>query len=209
VLSPSTSTRRLTAVIGWTIALSWIVASLLAMLSGRGLPAEQQPALKYYALGLHPFSEGPIIIHLFAYSFIHGIGSHLIFNLLMLWLVISLARDLVTPAALVRLYSLGSLATGVIYLLVSSQINNAMPLIGAGGSLMAMIGAIAVLNPSQKVVFFFVKEMALPWAVAWVFVLQLLGFKDSPSLSIGMIAGLIAGLLYGAVERLFGTRNIR
>lgn len=201
--------RRLNVMIGWTIALSWVVASVIAAVAGRGLAPMEQPAIKYYALGFHPLSQGPFIVHLFAYSFIHGIGTHLLFNLLGLWVVVSLAQGHVTPAGLVRLYSLGSLATGLIYLLVSWRLNNPNPLIGAGGPLMALLGAMAVLNPSQKVTFFFVKEMSLPWFVAWLSAFQLLGLASNPNLSLGMIAGLIAGTLYGVVERLCVAWNVR
>ena len=191
--------RNANVMIGWTIAISWVVASLIAAVTGRGLAPEEQPAVKYYALGLHAFSRGPFVVHLFAYSFIHGIGAHLLFNLLALWIVVRLAQGHVTPAGLVRLYSLGSLATGLIYVLVSWRLNNHMPLIGAGGPLMAVIGAMAVLNPS--------KEMALYAGVNGVF--QLLGLASSPNLALGMIAGLIAGLLYGCVERLVMAWNVR
>jgi membrane associated rhomboid family serine protease len=194
--------RRSNVVIGWAIAASWVAASVAALVAGKGLPLEQQPALVHYALGRHPFSEGPLLVHLLTYSFIHAVGLHLVFSLLAWWTVLNLAIDRVSPAVLVRLYSLGSIATGLIYLLVSARVGNQSPLIGAGGSIMAFMGALAVLHPSLRVYFLFVKEITLPWVAVWLFLWQVPLLRSAPSLALGMMSGLVAGVLYGAGERL-------
>lgn len=194
---------KLITLVGWAIGASWVAASVAAAVSGRGLPPEQQPALRYYALGFHAYAQGPVLVHLFAYSFIHGIGAHLIFNLLALWFAVEMARRCLTPNALIRLYTLGVVSSGLVYLLVSQYVHNTLPLIGAGGAIMAVFGALAVINPGQRVRFFFVKEMRLPWAVVWLCVIQLLSIKSAPGLSLGMIAGLFAGIVHGVVERLW------
>ena len=185
-------------VIASTIAAGWVVASVFALVVG--FPT----VMKFYALGLHPESEGPFLVHLFAYSFFHNVVI-LVMSLVSLVGAVRCAKGYLTPPAFVRLYSLGTVVTGLVFLLVSAKAGLRQPLIGAGGPILALFGAMAVLNPSQRVALFFFVPMRLPWAVVCVGVLQLLAVASEPNFAVGMIAGLIAGVMYGAVERMFRT----
>lgn len=188
------------ALIGWVLAASWTFASVAAAVTGKGLPAEQQPALKFYALGLHSYSQGPLFVHLLGYSFVHDLGLHLIFNLLGLWAMIDLACQFLTPGAVIRLYSLGNISCGLVYLLISRYLRETDPLIGAGGVLFSFLGAIAILAPKPL------------RSRLWIYValncgLQFWDLRSHLGLSLGMISGLILGLVHGTIETIWKEWN--
>ena len=188
--------------IGWMIGIGWVGASVAASVTGNGLPAEQQPALVYYALGHHHYSQGFLPVQLLTYSFIHTLNLHLVLNLITLHATVNISRLCLTPAAFIRLYSLGSILGGLVFLLMSASAAQPQALIGAGTALMAMIGAVAVLQPQVKILFFVI-PMRLLWVPLIQLAILLYSVKSNPALSMGLIAGLIAGVIYGLAERMW------
>jgi len=185
----SRDSRRMIAIIAFVIGLSWLAAAIAASNS-------IEAVLKNYALGWHPYAEGPWWIHLLAYSFIHQLPWYLLWNVVALWVLVRIARGCVNPVGFIRLYSLGAISSGLIYLLVSWQLHNTSPLIGGGGALMCMLGALAVMKPSRGV-----------WGwVLFVLVMQASNYESGPTLALSMTSGLVAGFIYGAIARIVSPR---
>lgn len=170
--------------IGIGIGIIWIVVSILFKFSSQSVTK--------YALCA---PDGLLLVQLLTYSFIHFFGLHLIFHLVALFWIISYAKMCLSLHSFIRLYSLGSIGGGIIYILMNQILENTIPIIGAGIPIMACIGALVVMAPRGH------KSQLIFWTiinVGWITI-----FTKIPAIKVGLLAGLIFGLIYGLIEKIW------
>jgi membrane associated rhomboid family serine protease len=136
---------------------------------------------------------------LFTYMFLHVDIWHLISNMLWLWFLGRVFSDLIGNKKLMFVYILGGLAGGVVYLITAamlSSMHNAV-LLGASGSVMAIVVAAAVVAPDYKVYPFGI-PLALKWLALISFVLTtVLDLSVNTGGKAAHIGGALFGLMYG------------
>jgi membrane associated rhomboid family serine protease len=144
----------------------------------------------------------------FTYMFLHGSASHLIGNMIFLWLV-GCTLEL---AGKRPLYALIYLLTGLVSALVFGLVykSSAVPLVGASGAISGIIGAYTVLFGMRKVKVFYSLGFYFSTAkVAAIFLLPLwicnevyqLYFGGMSNVAyVGHIAGLVCGAALGFVQ---------
>lgn len=177
---------------------AFLLANILIHLSGMS----KVSAADFIATALcvpGKFSE--FITHfwtLFTYMFLHVDIWHLISNMLWLWFLGRVFSDLIGNKKLMFVYIMGGLAGGVTYLITSAAI---VPLqysvlLGASGSVMAIVVAAAVVAPDYKVYPFGI-PLALKWLALISFILTtVLDLSVNTGGKAAHVGGAVFGLLY-------------
>lgn len=136
---------------------------------------------------------------LFTYMFLHVDIWHLISNMLWLWFLGRVFSDLIGNKKLMFVYIAGGLAGGLTYLITSASIESLQysVLLGASGSVMAIVVAAAVVAPDYKVYPFGI-PLALKWLALISFILTtVLDLSVNTGGKAAHIGGAIFGLMYG------------
>ena len=187
------------------------VLSLVIGLAGRGLPLGQNPASAWCALGWHVSGSRLIPIQLVTYSFVHASVGHYAWNVVLLFILASLLRNVLSLAVFVRAYLLGGILGGLGYLFLSLAAARAVPLVGAGMAVAAVLGATAVYHPDYPVHLFFRWPLKMKWMAMVFFGLFLATAAQSAAQ--GIIAwescgaiGMMSGALYAAIEKTIHMR---
>jgi membrane associated rhomboid family serine protease len=117
-------------------------------------------------LALWPLHEGFKPWQLITYAFLHANASHLLFNMLGLWMF---GRDLeyaLGKRTIFILYFASVLTAGIAQLLVSTLLGNSAPTIGASGGVFGVLLAYGLCFPTRTVVPL-IPPIPMP---AWLFV---------------------------------------
>jgi membrane associated rhomboid family serine protease len=149
---------------------------------------------------IHPY------LSLATYMFIHAGPGHLAFNMLFLWIFGNNIEDRMGMLSFMAFYVLTGAISGLAfeYLFPGSDVN----LVGASGSISAILGAYLFLFPVARVhALFFIFPVRMPaliFLAIWFFtqISGFLGQEDSVAW-ISHIAGFISGVL---LHRLFLRR---
>ena len=149
---------------------------------------------------VNPASLLPCII---CYSFVHADGAVLLLNCAALTYMSTLVAKRCSVSDVFRMFSLGGLLGGALYLLASWALRNSQPLCGGHTALMACCTAMVFLDPGREVgQSSRGKTMVI---CSCLFLGGWLSGKDNLYASfIAMTAGLGAGAVYGAVIRSMG-----
>jgi membrane associated rhomboid family serine protease len=95
---------------------------------------------------------------LFSSMFMHASWSHILGNMLFLWIFGNNVEDAMGRGRFLAFYVLGGLAASVsqlvVTLLFSSQVEESIPNLGASGAIAAVLGAYLVLLPNASVLTF-------------------------------------------------------
>ncbi len=134
------------------------------------------------------------------YLFLHGTFTHLLFNMLTLWMFgTQIERDWGTRRFL-RYYFLCGLAAAVCVLLANVLFSDwARPTIGASGAIFGVLVAFGVLYPEQTILMNFLFPIKAKYLVMIYAAIQLLITFSSPNSSVSTVAhlgGMAFGYLY-------------
>ena len=136
------------------------------------------------------------------YQYLHGGGSHLFWNLLGIYFFVPVLEQMWGWKKTLAFYTAGGIAAGVTFGLMS-LVYPAGGLIGASGSLLAVIGAIAVIAPDMQVLAMLVipitmRVLAILYAVLYLF--TIIGDRNMSD------AAHLGGLAFGAAAVFVGRR---
>ena len=156
----------------------------------------------------------PSWLTLLSSQFLHGGFSHIIGNMLYLWVFGDNVEDELGHLPFLWFY-LGSGAVGALLHGVFNT-SSTLPLIGASGAIAGILGAYFVFFPHARVrslvpIFFFFITVNVPAVVflgVW-FLLQLLNNSMAGSVSTVAYLAHIGGFLVGAIVALWHKRNRR
>jgi membrane associated rhomboid family serine protease len=137
------------------------------------------------------------------YMFMHGSFQHLFFNMLMLWMFGSQVEQLWGRKTFLQYYFFTGIGAGLVHLTVHFGSNTA--LIGASGSVFAILLAFATLFPNRTLLLFFVLPIKAKYLVLILGIIELLSVYNSDG--IGHFAHL-GGLLFGWIFMRGGKKYI-
>ena len=142
----------------------------------------------------------PRVFTLLSFQFLHGDLFHLAGNMLYLFIFGNNIEAGLGRVRYAAFYLLGGVLAGITHVLVgpASQI----PMIGASGSIAAVLGAYLVLYPRSRIVifiwfFFFVRLVPVPALLVlgvW-FILQVISVGGEGTAWMAHIGGFVAGML--------------
>jgi membrane associated rhomboid family serine protease len=193
------------------VTLSLVAANVLVWIYQLTLPvpAERLMILKYgvvpsFITGLSgvelPADWFPRILTLLSFQFLHGDIFHLGGNMLYLWIFGNNIEAGLGRLRFLAFYLLGGTLAGLVQ--VISGPTSSVPMIGASGSIAAVLGAYLVLYPRSRIVIFiwfifFVRLVPVPALVVlgiW-FLLQVISVGGEGTAWMAHIGGFVAGML--------------
>jgi membrane associated rhomboid family serine protease len=138
------------------------------------------------------------------YQYLHGGGSHLFWNMLGLYFFVPVLERMWGWKKTLLFYTAGGVFAGVTFGLMS-LVYPSGGLIGASGSLLAVLGAIAVIAPDMQVLAMMVipltmRALAIIYAV--LYTLTILGDRNMSDAA--HLGGMAFGAAYVFAERRFG-----
>jgi len=141
---------------------------------------------------------------LFTYIFLHGSIWHILSNMLFLYFIGSIFRDLAGNKHIFRNFIWGGIAGGVLYLLIFNILPNyagmlsSMHMVGASGGVTAVIVAAAVFTPEYELRLFGVVSIKLKWIAIIKVLLDLIGFGNgnNDGGQLAHLGGAAFGYLY-------------
>jgi membrane associated rhomboid family serine protease len=161
---------------------------------------------------LNPKVAGGPYITLLTSLFLHGSFWHLLGNMWFLWIFGNNIEDIVGRFRFVVFYLLGGIAASLFQIILTAD--STVPIIGASGSVSAVLGAYVLRFPRARVktllfIFIFVTVINVP-AVAFIgiwFFLQLLNSLGARFSNVAWFAH-IGGFLFGLITiKLFEKRD--
>jgi membrane associated rhomboid family serine protease len=194
-----TSTRSsffgyLTPGVKWLL-ISNTVVFVLYYLGGQ---AVQQNASA--ALGLVPAGviKNLYVWQLFTYMFLHAGITHLLFNMLALWMFGSMLEQDWGTRRFVKYYFLCGIAAGVCVVTVNALmggINWFIPTLGASGAIFGLLLAFGVMYPNQTVLMSFLFPIKAKYMVMIYAAIELL-LTFGPNSGVSTVAHL-GGMVFG------------
>lgn len=148
------------------------------------------------------------------YQYLHGGGMHLFFNMLALYFFLPPLERRWGWRGTLGFYTLGGVVAGGVYGLMALLGTFPGGLIGASGSVLAVLGACAYLFPEQRVLFFFfpVPIRVLTGLLAVIYLLTVFGDRnlaDAAHLG-GLAFGFFAPWLAGpALTHFIHSRRLK
>lgn len=139
------------------------------------------------------------IWNLFTYQFAHNPSDilHLVFNMIGLWIFGTALEDRLGHISLLAFYLIGGCVAGAAHMM-----ETVAPVIGASGSVCALIGGFIALFPRSRIrvlllfIIIGIFEIGSLWVVGFYVLLDLVGWV-APSGSATAYIAHIAGYLYG------------
>lgn len=149
---------------------------------------------------------------LFTTMISHVDPTHLLFNLLALWVFGSSVERVVGPVRFAVLYVLGGLAGAVGYVLWAVVTGSSSAALGASGAVMAIAAVYALWFPHRTLMINFIVPMPAWVAVLLFIAMDVLGMVgtgtslDQPVANAAHLGGAVLGLLVGLPRFLRGRR---
>lgn len=184
----------------FTVAL--IVTCTLVFIREISLPPSELDALiKHYGLVPSVFLNSSLpfvdrLIPVFTSMFLHGGFTHLIGNMLFLWIFGNNIEDRLGHFRFLIFYFLCGIAAAFAQVAASATSN--APMIGASGAIAGILGAYLILFPGARIItlvifFYFITIQEIP-AFILIGIWFLLQFMNS----LGSLAGVQTGVAYFA-----------
>lgn len=143
------------------------------------------------------------------YQFLHGGLTHILFNMLGVYMFGRYLERQMGSFSFLKLYLLGGIFAGICHLLFLGRGN--VPMIGASGSLCAVLAVFALLNPETELIVFLgfipvkMRAKMLVWLYAGISLLLLM--KGGGNVAhLAHLGGLLFGFLY--VRNFLGLRRL-
>jgi membrane associated rhomboid family serine protease len=174
--------------------------SLYPILPGETISQIQEQVPNYY--GFQPFQ---IATHMFA----HGSFTHILFNMLGLWLFGRILENVWGPKRFLFFYLACGVGAAACHLLIENFTGGIWPALGASGAVMGISVASAYLFPNTEIYMMFIPfPVKAKWLVIGYVVLDLIGAFGANTDNIGhfahlggAITGFILVLIYNKTNK--------
>jgi len=168
----------------------------------------------FYRFGFRPVQHDPVTF--LAYMFLHGGFGHLLGNMIFLWIVGCILENACGRGTYLSIYLVGGILAVLVYWTVYPESDT--PLVGASGSISALMGAFTVIFGVRKVKFFYslgvyfnyVRLPAIALLPVWVGKeFFQLGFGSVTQVAyVAHIGGLAGGALLGVIFARFSPLQV-
>ncbi len=141
----------------------------------------------------------------FTYMFVQFDFFHLIFNILYLYWFGRIFMDIIGAGSLLKVYVLGGLTGALVYYMGVNLVPAFYPstgyaeMIGASGSVMAILLAVAVYRPNYSLNLLFIGNVRLKYIALVAFIIDLISIPglNNTGGHLAHLGGSAFGLLYG------------
>lgn len=172
-----------------------------------GLPRMASPVTEWLQMETPKIFSGQIW-RLVTYAFCHSQDDilHILFNMLFLWWFGPRLEQMYGSKEFLTFYLSAAAVAGLSYVFLDMVTGDPRPMVGASGSIMAVVTLFAMHFPATIIYVFFVIPVQIRWVVLFYAVydlypvLKALGGNDTPGDNVAHAAhlgGLAFGYLYG------------
>ena len=163
-----------------------------------GGSAVQRNAVVLLGLSAEAAIRNLMVWQLATYLFVHGGITHLLFNMLALWMFGSMLEQDWGTRRFLKYYFLCGISAGVCVLAVNAAIGDwGTPTVGASGAIFGLLLAFGVLYPNQTVLMNFLFPIKAKYMVMIYAAIELL-MTFGPNTGVSTIAHL-GGMVFGYV----------
>jgi membrane associated rhomboid family serine protease len=179
----------------WNVGLFIVPEIIFSLLSLFGVPVNY---MQYVSLDSMPMALAWKPWSIVTYAVFHSGIFHLLFNMVVLHFSTRLFTTYFNQKQLLGLYILGGIFAGIIYivsyLVFPALENSSATLVGASGSIMAILFATVAYNPYMEIRLMFLGIIKL-WHIAAVFIV--LDLIQLPTSNTGGHLAHLGGALFG------------
>lgn len=179
-----------------------LLNGLIFLITFGSLASGNRFFFEYFALKVNDLLNGAVY-QLITYQFLHAGLLHILVNMFVLWMFGRRLEKHWGTYEFVRFYLLCGIGGGLAITAMQVVAGMGLPVVGASGAVLGIIGAHAVLWPDEEIVFllFFIipvpMTMKLFATIMGVFSLLAGLFQASSSIAhMAHLGGLITGILY-------------
>lgn len=193
-------------VLAWLLTINaagslvlWVVAGVLSLCG-----TNDSVLYDLFALPAAPTSFATRPWTLLTYMVVHFSPLHMLFNTLWLYWFGRMLTDVCNEMTLLRLYIVGGVAGGILYI-VTSALTGYFPgafLTGASASVLCIMTATALKMPSRTIMLFLIGEVKLKWVAIGCILLTLVGAVGTgiPAQA-AHVGGIVAGTCWFFMRR--------
>ena len=150
---------------------------------------------------LFPLGDGFFPTQLFTYMFMHAGMSHLLFNMLALWMFGMQLEQTWGSKKFLIFYVLCGLGGGVAHLIMSPMLGGGVgaPLVGASGAIFGLLIGFGLLYPEQPIYLYFFIPIKAKYFVALYMGIEVWSQWNGAADGIGHLAhlgGAVVGIVY-------------
>ena len=187
-----------TPVAMWLIVACLVVFVLQAI--GGDFRYEEGPLIKWGGLTFHHARAFTQPWRWITYQYLHGGAGHVFFNLIGIYFLVPPIERIWGPRNTFLFYTAGGVAAGALFGIMNLFLPAGV-LIGASGSIFAMLGALALLMPEMQILLFFILPISIR---ALAVLLGLLWFLVVISSGEPSSAAHLGGLVFGFAAPYYG-----
>ena len=179
----------------------WVFLAIVGVLGHFGLGAFAQIMNSLFVL---PASLDELLFRpwtIIVYAFTHFGFRHILFNLLALFWFGRMLQDLIGSNRVLGVYILSGLTGGIAYI-VFAVILHVIPsgsvgLVGASGSVLGVVVAMATLSPNYKIHMMFIGPVAVKWIAAVFVFLSFVGLSGgNAGGDLAHLGGALMGFIF-------------
>ena len=124
--------------------------------------------------------------------FLHGGITHLLFNMVILWMFGNLLEREVGPKSFLAIFIISGIIGNIGSIMIGDP---TIPSLGASGAIYGIIGALAILKPNMKVYVFFI-PMKIPFAAIVYAAIEIFSMGNADGIGhAAHLMGLIGGVI--------------
>lgn len=159
--------------------------------------------VQYFAL--MPLSDGFLPWQLLTFQFMHGSFSHILFNMLYMWMFGAELENMWGSRKFLIYYLTCGFGAGLTQLFLAPIFEGAVgPTVGASGGIYGLLLAFAVFFPRRPIYLYFFIPIPAMYLIGFMILLELFSVGDlSLTAHLAHIGGALTGLIYILVEKKF------
>lgn len=151
------------------------------------------------------FDYGFKVYQLITYQFIHGGFIHILFNMLALVSIGPSVEDYIGPKKFLIYYLIAGIGSGLLHTCLT---NENIPVVGASGSIFAVVVMFAAIYPNEKMILFFIpigiKAKYLVTTLVLFEIYSAFFTQNNDGIShLGHVGGAICGCIFSIYELIF------
>lgn len=151
----------------------------------------------YQAFALWPIGAGFGIWQLFTYMFIHAGFTHILFNMLALWMFGMELEHVFGSRKFLTYYLLCGFGGGLANLLIAPMFTTVGPTVGASGAIFGVLLAFGMMFPNRPIYIYFLLPIRAKYFVVMYMALELFSVGSVDGIAhFAHLGGALVGFLY-------------
>ncbi|MBK6765503.1 MAG: rhomboid family intramembrane serine protease [bacterium] len=179
----------------WTEVVKFLILANVTVFAAQEILGWHGFLISNFALIPEDFFHGKVWT-LFTYMFLHGGFSHILFNMLALWMFGSMLERVWGSKEFLKYYLLTGLGGGLCYALFN--MHSPVPTVGASGAIYGLLLAYAVLFPENVIyIWFVIPVKAKYFAIIFGVIEFLASFNPGSGVAhLAHLGGMVMGYAY-------------